>query len=94
MKNPCVLDEILAPRGLMEILESSPSSDFSSMANRSNLSFVKHNLNRTSSKWRAIRTILSAIIKTQNMISVEKKIFSSLIQLDQMAIYKKSEQSM
>lgn len=44
IKNPCVLDEILAPRGLMEIFESSPSSDLSSMANKSSLSLVKHNL--------------------------------------------------
>lgn len=47
MKNPWVLDDILAPRGLMEILESSPSSDFSSMASKSNLSFVKHSLFRS-----------------------------------------------
>lgn len=44
MKKPCVLDEILAPRGLIEILESSPSSDLSSMASSSSLSLVKHSL--------------------------------------------------
>lgn len=44
IKNPCVLDDIFAPRGLMEIFESSPSSDFNSMASNRSLSLVKHNL--------------------------------------------------
>lgn len=44
MKNPWVFEDILAPLGLIEILESRPSSDFSSMARRSSLSFVKHSL--------------------------------------------------
>lgn len=44
IKNPWVFEEILAPRGLMDILESSPSSDLSSMASKSSLSLVKHNL--------------------------------------------------
>lgn len=44
MKKPCVLDEILAPRGLMAIFESRPSSDLSSMASSNSLSFVKQSL--------------------------------------------------
>lgn len=45
MKNPCVLATILAPLGFMEILVSAPSDPFTSIANNSNFSLVKHNLN-------------------------------------------------
>lgn len=45
IKKPCVFAWILAPRGLMEILLSAPSSvAFISMASSSNFNFVKHNL--------------------------------------------------
>lgn len=45
MKKPCVFAWILAPRGFIEILLSTPSSvPFISIANRSSFNFVKHNL--------------------------------------------------
>lgn len=45
MKNPWVLAWILAPRGFIDILLSTPSSmPFISMANRSSFNLVKHNL--------------------------------------------------
>lgn len=50
IKNPCVLEDIFAPRGLMDILESSPSSDLSSMASNSSLSLVKQSLMSTSTE--------------------------------------------
>lgn len=46
IKNPCVFACILAPRGLMEILQSAPSSvALISIASKSSFNFVKHNLN-------------------------------------------------
>lgn len=46
IKNPCVFACIFAPRGLMEILQSAPSSvALISIASKSNFNFVKHNLN-------------------------------------------------
>ena len=44
IKKPCVLEDIFAPRGLMDILESRPSSDLSSMASSNSLSLVKQSL--------------------------------------------------
>lgn len=50
IKNPCVFACILAPRGLMEILQSAPSSvALISIASKSSFNFVKHNL--TWSQW-------------------------------------------
>lgn len=51
IKNPCVFACILAPRGLMDILLSAPSSaPLISMANNSNFSLEKHSLNATNSE--------------------------------------------